>query len=95
MVDPNITEQFFSEVDIPNLSEEERLSCEGQIATEECVKALDTFENGKTPGNYGIPVEFYKTFWSSIGEILRDIFNHSLFLILGRCQIRKNRQSSH
>ena len=77
MVDPNITEQFFSEVDIPKLSEEERLSCEGQIATEECVKALDTFENGKTPGNDGIPVEFYKTFWSSIGEILTDVFNHS------------------
>ena len=77
MVDPNITEQFFSEVDIPKLSEDERLNCEGQIATEECVNALDTFENGKTPGNDGIPAEFYKTFWSSIGEILTDVFNHS------------------
>ena len=27
---------------------------------EECVKALDTFEAGKTPGNGGIPDECYK-----------------------------------
>jgi len=77
MVDPNTIEQFLSGVGIPKLSEKERLSCEGQITIEECVKALDTFENGKTPGNDQMPAEFYKTFGASIGEILTDIFNHS------------------
>ena len=34
---------------ITNLSEEDRLKCEGLITIEECVEALDTFEKGKTP----------------------------------------------
>ena len=59
------------------MSEEERLSCEGQITTEECVKALDTFENGKTPDNDSIPAEFYKTSWRSVGELMTDAFNCS------------------
>ena len=62
------------------LSEEERLSCEGQIMTEECVKALDTFEAGKTPGNGGIPPEFYKTFWNSVGVFMTEVCNHSFEL---------------
>ena len=65
---------------IPALSVEERLSCEGEITTEECVKALDTFDNGKTPGNDGIPVEFYKTFWNSVGVFMTEVFNHSFEL---------------
>ena len=58
----DVLDQFLRNPNIPVLSVEERLSCEGEITTEECVKALDTFDNGKTPGNDGIPVEFYKTF---------------------------------
>ena len=33
---------------------------------EECVKAFDTFEARKTPGNDGIPADFYKTLWNSV-----------------------------
>ena len=62
---------------IPKLPEEERLSCEGRITIEECVKALDTFENGKTPGNDGIPTGFYKTFWSCVGKVMTNVFNYS------------------
>ena len=69
-------------INFPILTEEERLSCEGQITTDECVKALDTFENGKTPGNDGIPVEFYKTFWGSVGELMTEVFNYSIMLRL-------------
>ena len=45
---------------IPQLSEEQKLSCEGQITIEECKGILETFENNKSPGNDGIPSEFYK-----------------------------------
>ena len=68
-------EHFLGQASILKLSEEERLSCEGRKIIEECVKALDTFENGKTPGNDGIPAEFYKTFWNSVGELMTDAFN--------------------
>ena len=69
---PDILEHFLGQDSIPQLPEVERLSCEGRITIEECVKALNTFENGKTPGNNGIPTEFYKTFWSCIGELITD-----------------------
>ena len=70
-------EHFLGQPSIPKLPEEERLSCEGRITIEECVKTLDTFENGKTPGNDGIPIEFYKIFWSCVGELMTDVFNYS------------------
>ena len=70
-------EHFLDQASIPKLSEEERLSCDVRITIEECVKTLDTFENGNTPGNDAIPAEFYKTFWSSVGELMTDAFNCS------------------
>ena len=66
---------FLRNIDqLPVLSEEKKLSCERRITFEECVNALDTFENGKTPGNDGIPSEFYKVFWSSDGELMTEVF---------------------
>ena len=76
----DVLDQFLGNPNIPALSVEDRLSCEGEITTEECVKALDTFDNGKTPGNAGIPVEFYKTFWNSVGVFMTEVFNHSFEL---------------
>ena len=76
-VQSDMLEHFLGQASIPKLAAEERLSCEGRITIGECVKALDTFENGKTPGNDGIPTEFYKTFWSCIGELMTDVFNYS------------------
>ena len=73
-------DHFLGNLNIPRLSQEERLSCEGQITIEECVKALDTFDKGKTPGNDGIPAEFYKIFWNSVGELMTEVFNHSFEL---------------
>ena len=48
-VQPNILENILGQARITKLSEEDRLSCEGLITIEECVKALDTFEKGKNP----------------------------------------------
>ena len=73
----DMLKHFLSQPSIPKLPEEERLSCEGRITIEECVKALDTFENGKTLGNDGIAAEFYKTFWSCVGELMTDLLNYS------------------
>ena len=44
------------------------LSCEGKITLEVCAKVLESFQNNKAPGNDGIPIEFYKTFWPLISE---------------------------
>ena len=51
---------FLSNLDIPTLTEEQKLSCEGKITPEECAAVLENFKSNKYPGNDGIPVEFYK-----------------------------------
>ena len=82
-IQPDILEHFLGHARIKKLSEEDGLSregglsCEGLITIEESVKALDTFEKGKIPGNDGMPSEFHKTFWSSVGELMFNTFNFS------------------
>ena len=51
---------FLNDLNIPKLLEEQKISCEGEITSEECVLLLDSFQNNKIPGNDGIPIEFYK-----------------------------------
>ena len=38
------------------------------------------FENGKTPGNDGIPIEFYKKLWDILADQLVNVFNYSFQL---------------
>ena len=61
-------ESFLKDLLIPKLSEEQKLSCEGKITSEECALILECFQNNKTPGKDGIPIEFYKKFWPLISE---------------------------
>ena len=64
-----------SNLDIPRLTEEQKLSCEGKITPEECAAVLENFQNNKSPGNDGIPVEFYKKFWSLLSESFTKCVN--------------------
>ena len=73
-------DSFFKKLNIPKLNEEQRTSCEGLISREECKKAIEMFENGKTPGNDGIPIEFYKKLWDTLADQLVDVFNYSFQL---------------
>ena len=61
-------ESFLRDLNIPKLSEEQKLSCEGKITSEECALILENFQNNKSPGNDGIPVEFYRKFWQLLSE---------------------------
>ena len=61
-------ESFLKDLLIPKLSEEQKMSCEGKITSEECALLLECFQNNKTPGSDGIPIEFYKKFWPLISE---------------------------
>ena len=55
-------------LNIPRLTDQQKLSCEGSITEEECIKALQSFQGNKTPGNDGLPIEFYSRFWEIISE---------------------------
>lgn len=50
---------------------------EGLRSIEECTKVLNSFSLNKVPGNDGLPIEFYKTFWDFPGEPLVKCFNKS------------------
>ena len=68
---------FVQGPEIPKLSYGMRNSCEGRLSVKECFDCLQSFENNKLPGNDGLTVEFYKTFWNAIGNLLVDSLNYS------------------
>ena len=64
-------EHFLGEDRITKLSDKDRLSCEGLITIEECVKAqaLNTFEKGKIPDFFLLlVVEGYKFVYFNKGK---------------------------
>ena len=70
-------EAFLNSLNIPKLSEEQTQSCEEQIPTEECRTIIETFQNNKSPGNDGLPIEFYKSCLDLISEPFTDCINES------------------
>ena len=60
---------FLLRPEIPKLTSEMKNICEGKLSVKECFDCLQSFENNKSPGNDGLTVEFYKTFWNSLGNL--------------------------
>ena len=59
---------FLGDLNVPKLSEEQKIKCEGKTLSKEYFDLQDSFHNNKTPGNYVIPIEFSKTFWPLISD---------------------------
>ena len=59
-------EYFFPSEKQCKLSLAEKNICEGNLKEKESLEALKTMENNKSPGNDGIPEEFYKILWNDI-----------------------------
>ena len=76
-IDSNNGEFFLNNLNIPKLSEEQKQSCEGDISPEEIKSILESFQNNKSPGNDGIPIEFYKTCWNLISDSFIECVNES------------------
>jgi exonuclease III len=55
---------------LPTLTETERNSLEGKITLEEASWALKNMKNGKSPGSDGFSGEFFKVFWSRLGDFV-------------------------
>ena len=60
---------------IQKLSDEENNQIEGKLTLEECPKALKSMANGKSPGEDGFIVEFYKCFFDFLGQDMLNSFN--------------------
>ena len=69
--------QAGSESPMPKLSDNSKQICEGPITLQECIDALKTMPNNKTPGTDGFPTEFYTFFFQDFGQYLLSSFQHS------------------
>ena len=69
--------KFLENLNIPQLTEEQKLTCEDKTSAEECYNILESFQTNKTPGNDGIPIEFYKVFWPLISDPFLKCVNES------------------
>ena len=62
-------DDFIEQLMVPKLTDEERDRIEGPL------KALDTFQTNKTPGEDGFTSEFYRFFFELLGHDLVASFN--------------------
>ena len=57
-------ENFFSDVDIPKLSENQVKLCEETLTEKNLYNSLKSMQSDKSQGNDGLTKEFYKAFWT-------------------------------
>ena len=71
------TEEKFNEyvknLQSPKISEVDKENLEVQIEYNELRKAIFSSKSGKVPGNDGIPIEFYQTFFEELGGLLLEV----------------------
>ncbi len=63
---------------LPVVGDENKEMCDQPISLEELTAAVTSSSNSKTPGLDGLPFEFYKTFWETIGQDLLDVINYAI-----------------
>ena len=67
--------KFVNGLESPKLENEERNRLEDEFTRQELKEAIFSSKKGKVPGEDGLPVEFYQTFWTTLGDWLLDICN--------------------
>ena len=73
----NAIENFFCNVLNPRLTDNEKEECEGLVTRDECLAALKSMANNKTPGPSGFTKEFFEHFWDDIGSLVVQYINRA------------------
>lgn len=74
---PENVDDFMQNVEVPKLSEHDRLLCEGPLTLEECRNAVSSMSDNKSPSVSGFNKEFMKFFWNDIGELIVTYINEA------------------
>ena len=64
---------FLNEINTPSLSLENKNICDTELTLKDLSDSLTSMTSGKSPGNDGLTIEFYKHFWN-------DLKTHSITL---------------
>ena len=67
--------EYLGDIEIHKLSDEKQKICDGVISLKECEIAVSKMKLNKSPGEDGLPVEFYKAFWKQLGSFLVKMYN--------------------
>ena len=69
--------QYLYDLNLPQLSDQDRNSCEGLLTKKECWDSLNAMKNGKSPGNDRLSKEFYVCFFNELSDSLIMALNTS------------------
>ena len=62
--------QILSDIDIPILTDDEKKLLDAPLTKDEILSSLKDCKNNKSPGTSGFTAEFFKFFWSNLGDFL-------------------------
>ena len=68
---------FLDQLQFQRISEDERITLDSPLTTEELFNAIGDMNSGKAPGPDGLPIEFYKTFGKQLVRPLLDMYEES------------------
>ena len=66
-------DSYLNDKNIPKLPNDIKQMMENPVEMKELTEALKLLKHGKTPGNDGLPPEFYIVFWSKIKEFFHEL----------------------
>ncbi len=73
-------DDFCMDLEVPQLSEAEKESCEGPVTPDELFSAVKKLNNHSAPGSDGLTVPFYKYFWDQIKGMVLESLNEALLV---------------
>lgn len=62
---------------LPRVESENFFKLKARLTLHQVYTALVNLKRGTAPRVYGLPIEFYKSFWSVIGEDVLDVATDS------------------
>ena len=68
---------FMQTLRCPQLNENQKKSCEGDLDNQECLQALKGMLNNKAPSVSGFSKEFFLFFWAELGEMIVAYANNA------------------